>query len=88
MKKIIVIILSLTSIALACTSAIISGNATTDGRPILWKHRDTGSMENKIVFVSESGYDFIGVANAKDADNKEIWMGMNETGFSIMNTAS
>ncbi len=88
MKKAAVIILSLISIALACTSAIISGSATIDGRPILWKHRDTGSMENKIVFVSESGYDFMGVANAIDTTNKEIWMGMNETGFSIMNTAS
>jgi len=88
MKKIIAIILTLSSIAFACTSAIISGSATIDGRPILWKHRDTGSIENKLVFISDSGYDFMGVANAKDIDSKDIWMGMNEKGFSIMNTAS
>ena len=88
MKKTIILIFALFSIAFACTSAIISGSATVDGRPILWKNRDTGSVENKFVFISDSGYDFMGIANVKDADSKEIWMGMNEKGFSIMNTAS
>jgi acyl-CoA:6-aminopenicillanic acid acyl transferase len=88
MKKIFIIVIALVSLSFACTSAIISGSATVDGRPILWKNRDTGSIENKLVFISDSGYDFMGVANVKDADSKEIWMGMNEKGFSIMNTAS
>ncbi|MCF7833439.1 MAG: C45 family peptidase [Candidatus Marinimicrobia bacterium] len=88
MKKIFVFTIALFSIAFACTSAIISGSATVDGRPILWKNRDTGTVENKFVFISDKGYDFMGVANAKDIDSKEIWMGMNEKGFAIMNTAS
>ena len=88
MKKIFIIVIALVSLSFACTSAIISGSATVDGRPILWKNRDTGSLENKLVFISDSGYDFMGVANVKDANSKEIWMGMNEKGFSIMNTAS
>lgn len=25
----------------ACTSAVISGKVTPDGRPLLWKNRDT-----------------------------------------------
>ncbi len=83
MKKSIFIIFALFSIVFACTSAIISGSATIDGRPILWKNRDTGSVENKFVFISDSGYDFMGIANVKDADSKEIWMGMNEKGFGI-----
>ena len=33
--------------AAACTSAIISGSLTADGRPILWKHRDTSDLNNK-----------------------------------------
>jgi hypothetical protein len=88
MKKISLVILALFSIAFACTSAVISGSATVDGRPILWKHRDTGSLENKLVFISEKGYDFMGIANVKDPMNKDIWMGLNEKGFAIMNTAS
>ena len=31
-----------------CTSAIFTGKATPDGRPLMWKHRDTGE-ENNIV---------------------------------------
>ena len=34
--------------AAACTSAIISGSLTADGRPILWKHRDTSDLNNKV----------------------------------------
>ena len=30
----------------ACTSAIVSGAITRDGRPILWKHRDTSAGHN------------------------------------------
>ena len=88
MKKIFVILITLFSIAFACTSAVISGKATVDGRPLLWKHRDTGALENKLVFISEKGYDFMGIANVKDPESKDIWMGVNEKGFAIMNTAS
>ncbi|MBN2780650.1 MAG: hypothetical protein JXR21_01655, partial [Candidatus Marinimicrobia bacterium] len=88
MKKLITVAVGMLSVLFACTSAVISGKATPDGRPLLWKHRDTGSLENKLVYVSETGYDFVGVANVKDPANKEIWMGVNETGFAVMNTAS
>jgi hypothetical protein len=35
----------------ACTSAIITGKITPDGRPLLWKHRDTGEDNNRIQFL-------------------------------------
>ena len=38
----------------ACTSAVISGRATKSGRPLLWKHRDTGEENNKIKFSFRS----------------------------------
>lgn len=72
----------------ACTSAVISGKATEDGRPLLWKHRDTGFHKNKLVYVEGEKYDFVGVANLSDSTNAEIWMGSNSAGFAIMNTAS
>ena len=74
----------------ACTSAIISGRLTPDGRPLLWKHRDTQSLNNRVDYVSRNKnvkYAFIAVVNA-DEEDKEAWMGTNETGFSIINTAS
>jgi hypothetical protein len=72
----------------ACTSAVISGRATRDGRPILWKQRDTGVLENKLVHGTGGTYRYIGVHDQTDASNEECFMGSNEAGFSIINTAS
>lgn len=72
---------------MACTSIIISGKATPDGRPLMWKHRDTGVPYNHIAFFDEGGYRFLGLANSDDSRGS-VWTGTNETGFSIMNTAS
>ncbi|NQV49861.1 MAG: hypothetical protein HQ507_05170 [Candidatus Marinimicrobia bacterium] len=83
-----IFLLSLSSGLLACTSAVISGKATNDGRPLLWKHRDTGDVENKLVFATGSKYDYVGVANTHDTLSTQIWMGANSIGFAIMNTAS
>ena len=74
----------------ACTSAIISGRLTPDGRPLLWKHRDTGELNNRVDYIARNKnvkYAFIAVVNAAP-DEQEAWMGTNETGFSIINTAS
>lgn len=85
---IILILTSLNSPLLPCTSAVISGQATNDGRPLLWKHRDTGNIENKLVYETGKKYDFVGVANTVDTLSTQIWMGANSVGFAIMNTAS
>lgn len=74
----------------ACTSAIISGSLNPSGRPLLWKHRDTSSVDNKVEYVSPdaSGYGYTGLFNASDHTLKECWTGFNSEGFAIMNTAS
>lgn len=33
---------------LACTSAVVSGKVTPDGRPLLWKNRDTDYLRNQV----------------------------------------
>ena len=74
----------------ACTSAIFTGKATPDGRPLLWKHRDTGELNNRIEFFPAGNgrkYSFLGLVNSPVQDG-EVWTGTNEVGFSIMNTAS
>jgi len=59
-----------------------------DGRPLLWKHRDTGDVENKLVYGTGERFDYVGVANQADTLSRQIWMGSNSAGFAIMNTAS
>ena len=74
----------------ACTSAIFTGKSTPDGRPLLWKHRDTGELNNRIAFFPAGNarkYGFIGLVNSNVEDG-EVWTGTNTVGFSIMNTAS
>lgn len=74
----------------ACTSAIIAADKNPYGRPILWKHRDTSTIDNKVEYVPSKGGEFSYVAlfNAADKKLEEAWIGMNEVGFAVMNTAS
>ncbi len=72
----------------ACTSAIISGRATRSGRPLLWKHRDTGIEWNHIEHLKGKRFAYTGLVNSDDKTRKEVWAGANERGFAIMNTAS
>ncbi|MBQ9077402.1 MAG: hypothetical protein IJY31_06120 [Muribaculaceae bacterium] len=75
---------------LACTSAIVSSEAARNRRPLLWKHRDTGTEHNFVARVPsrDGSYAYVALYNAGDSALSEAWMGMNETGFAIMNTAS
>ena len=73
---------------LACTTAIISGKYTADGRPLLYKHRDTGSLQNKLMYFTDGKYSYTGIVNSSDKAGKEVWGGYNSTGFAIMNSAS
>lgn len=83
----------------ACTSAVVSGRVTPDGRPLLWKNRDTDFMRNHIAYVQGEKYSFIANVNSDnfwqsaslprgETGLKEAWMGTNEAGFAIMNTQS
>lgn len=85
------VVLSASMVADACTSAIVAAHLTADGRPLLWKNRDTGEENNKVERVDAQApgqYDYIALYNASDSLCREAWMGMNTAGFAVMNTAS
>lgn len=91
MKKLLFIALVAFAVeALACTSAIVSGKLTTNGRPLLWKNRDTNDQNNRVKrFPAQNGnYEFVALFDARDKSDTAAWMGYNEKGFAIMNTAS
>lgn len=80
-----------TGIAFACTSAIVSGSASKTGRPLLWKHRDTGVEDNivkRVTACNDNELDYVALYNSNDSTYRDAWLGMNEAGFAIMNTAS
>lgn len=72
----------------ACTSAVVSGRVTPDGRPLLWKNRDTDYLQNSVKYFKGNKYAFIGIVNSKAKHPREVWMGTNSAGFAIMNTQS
>lgn len=76
--------------AFACTSAIVSAAASKSGRPMLWKHRDTGEVDNKVEYIApkDGAMGYVALFNASDRQCREAWTGMNEVGFAVMNTAS
>jgi len=71
-----------------CTTAIISGRITSDGRPLLWKNRDTDNLYNNLVYINGSKYSYIALVNSNDKHPGQIWIGMNNAGFAIMNSVS
>lgn len=73
--------------AFACTSVIISGKARADGRPLMWKNRDTDSLANSVRHYNGEKYSFISLVNT-GCTAGESWIGVNTAGFAIMNTAS
>ncbi len=96
MRRTLFIIFSLIAALLAplelfcCTSAIFSGRTTASGRPIIWKNRDTGFLNNRLEFVRAGegvSYGFIYLSNSKSGP-REAWSGLNSEGFSIINTVS
>jgi hypothetical protein len=69
-----------------CTTAVVSGAATLDGRPLLWKNRDTDEENNKLVFLSDGPLTAAGIVTA--GSSTSVWMGVNEAGFAIENSVS
>ena len=92
MKKIILTVLAAFAVngAFACTSAIVAAKNTVNGRPLLWKHRDTGEENNKVerTPAQNGNYEYVALYNASDTALVDAWMGYNSIGFAIMNTAS
>lgn len=92
-KRLIIYAVSICSVgvnSLACTSAVVSGRVTRDGRPLLWKNRDTGSLDNFVQRVdsTETDYGYVALFNSSDQRCEQAWIGVNDRGFAIMNTAS
>lgn len=91
MRKGILIFLALLGASLsceACTSAIAAARATRDGRPIMWKHRDTDNQRSFVARHQAPGeIGYVALYNAGDTTLREAWTGLNDEGFAIMNTA-
>jgi hypothetical protein len=85
---VLLIVLINSTLVKPCTTAVISGKATNDGRPLLMKHRDTDDLNNIIKYFNDGKYSYVGLVDASDSLYENVWIGFNEKGFAIMNSAS
>ena len=81
----------------ACTSVIVSGKYTKDGKAVMFKHRDSSCQDVAVEYFQGEKYRLMGIVNAdwktdpttiNTGGKPEVWGGMNEKGFAIMNTAT
>ncbi len=54
----------------------------------MWKNRDTSELLNKLMYIKGPKYGFTALVDSGDAKGGEVWAGMNERGFAIMNSQS
>ena len=67
----------------SCTIGIFSGEATIDGRPMLWKNRDVPNAVQQYIFV-EDEHDFVAITYQSTPNM--AYGGANNAGFGIVNT--
>ncbi len=75
-------------IGFTCTTGVFSGQATKDCKPILWKNRDSNHKYNQVVYAQDGLYSYFAMVNEGDSLALDVWAGINEKGFAIMNSAS
>ena len=86
----LIAVMGMITVADAGTSAIVSGRLTANGRPLMWKNRDTNDLNNRVerIKAHDGLMEFVALFDARDLQDTAAWMGFNEAGFAIMNTAS
>ena len=74
--------------ALACTTAVVSAQASGTGRPMIWKQRDASDEYNRIAYVHGEKYAFTALFATSDTAFQSAYAGINEVGFAISNNLS
>ncbi|MFW6160356.1 MAG: carcinine hydrolase/isopenicillin-N N-acyltransferase family protein [Acidobacteriota bacterium] len=76
------------SVVFPCTVAVVSAKASREGRPLLWKNRDTSVEDNMVIYIQGKKWGIIALVNTSDPTGQHVWAGCNDAGLAIMNSAS
>ena len=92
MKRLSILLLALCTLcaeALACTSAIVAAHRSSEGVPILWKHRDNTKVTNtRIDYITGGKYAYTAVVPNNRNYKKSLFAGINEVGLGVITTAT
>ena len=72
----------------ACTTAVVSAQASGTGRPMIWKQRDASDEFNRIAYVRGEKYGYTALFSTSDLKCRNAYAGINEAGFAISNNLS
>ncbi len=70
----------------ACTIGAFSPAAMVEERAVLWKNRDVTNPDQEVKLFAGPRFRF--VANVYAGETLDVWAGINEAGFAIMNSNS
>lgn len=91
MKRIITTLLALFALAAegwACTSAIVTAQRSSEGAPLLWKHRDSNPGNSRVEYIAGGTYAYTAIVPNDEHYADAVLAGVNEKGLGIMNTAT
>ena len=75
--------------SLACTSAVVAPQRSSEGVPLLWKHRDNAKYTNtRIEYIADGTYAYTAVVPNNEKYAKGVYAGINEKGLGIISTAT
>ena len=69
-----------------CTTGLVDKKYATNKRAILWKNRDSSHNNNGLHLFRHHQFKFFGIIN--NNDTTQVWSGVNNFGFAIMNSES
>lgn len=91
MKLLFLIIASLFLVgnrASACTSAIVSAKRSSEGVPLLWKHRDSPFYDTRIEHITDGKYAYTAIVPNTEKYRRGVYAGINEKGLGVITTAT
>lgn len=92
MKRLLLLFALLSAFAFdsfACTSAVVAPHRSSEGVPLLWKHRDNAKYTNtRIEYIDDGTYSYTAVVPNNEKYAKGVYAGVNEKGLGIISTAT
>lgn len=71
-----------------CTSAVLLPSQSSTHSAVIWKNRDTSVLSNRVVFVAEQPFSYLGLCNLESHSGRMVYAGLNSEGFGIINTVA
>ncbi len=72
----------------ACTSAIVAAHRSSEGVPLLWKHRDNTFSNTRVDYVTGGKYAYTALVPNTRRWNRGSFAGINEVGLGTITTAT